>query len=320
LNLAAHKLSPALAVGASTVLKPAAQCPMTALRLVELMHEANLPPGAVNGLHVPPQVAQLMVEDERMRVLSFTGSAAVGWKLKSLAGQKQVCLELGGNAPVIVDDGVDIDSIMDRILMGSWAHGGQVCIKAQRIYVHEALFESFMESFVRETKALVCGDPTREDTVVGPLIDTRSRDRVMAWIQEAQAEGAHLHCGGESDGNVVAPTILTGVHSGMKVVAEEVFGPVTNVIPFSSYDQVLVEANRGPYGLQAGIFTRDVERAFQAFDALDYGGVMINDVPTFRVDNLPYGGSRSSGMGREGVRYAAEDFTEHKVLTFRRDV
>ena len=317
LNLVAHKLSPALAVGTTAVLKPAAQCPLTGLRLLELMHEKGVSPGWMNGLHMPPSVAQGMVEDPRLRVLSFTGSAPIGWKLKNLAGEKQVCLELGGNAPLIIDEGTSIEEIMDRILVGAWAHGGQVCIKTQRILVHESLFDEFLEAFKRATLGVACGDPLNEETLVGPLIDARTKDRVMRWIRDAEAQGAKVECGAEADGNVVQPTILTQVNHQMSVVCEEVFGPVTTVQSFRSFSEALEEANRGPYGLHAGVFTPRLDRAFEAFDALDYGGVLINDIPTFRVDNIPYGGTRSSGIGREGVRSAAQEYTEDKLMVFR---
>ncbi len=318
LNLAVHKVSPAVAVGTSMVLKPAAQAPLTALRMASLLHDAGVLPGSVNVVHCLPDVAERMVVHPGMRVLSFTGSPQVGWHLKSIAGQKQVLLELGGNAPVVIDEGVEVDSILERLLMGAWANAGQVCIKAQRIYVHRSLYEEVLHRFIEATRGVVCGDPMAEDTMVGPLIESGHRDRVLSWVKEAVSAGARLECGGEADGNVVFPTILTGVDASMRVVRDEVFGPVTTVTPFSSFDEVLQTCNQGPYGLQAGVFTSNVEKAFKAFDELDFGGVMINDVPTFRVDNFPYGGTKSSGLGREGVRYAAEDYTEPKILIFRR--
>jgi glyceraldehyde-3-phosphate dehydrogenase (NADP+) len=317
LNLIAHKLAPAVAVGAPVVLKPPPQCPLTGHVLGDMLHDAGLPPGGLSVLHCSPQIAQRMVEDERMKVLSFTGSDVVGWHLKSLAGKKQVLLELGGNAPCVVDAGVDIDSVMAPIVAGSWASAGQVCIKVQRLFVHASLYDAFLERFVRATRELACGDPLDEKTVVGPLIEKKHVERVLSWIREAVAGGARMHCGGEARGQVVLPTVLTNVKPDMKVCSEEVFGPVTVVEPFNTFDSALEMCNRGRFGLQAGIFTRQLGHALQAFRELDYGGVMINDVPTFRVDNFPYGGTRDSGLGREGVRYSMEEMTEPKVLVLR---
>jgi acyl-CoA reductase-like NAD-dependent aldehyde dehydrogenase len=320
LNLIAHKLSPAVAIGASTVLKPPPQCPLTGHVLGEILAEAGLPDGALNVLDCSPAVAQRMVEDDRMKVLSFTGSDVVGWKLKALAGRKQVLLELGGNAPCVIDEDVDLDAALGSVVGGAWANAGQVCIKVQRILVHASRYEEFLERFVRATADVKCGDPLEEDTVVGPMIEKQHVDRVLAWIAEAEKGGARRHCGGEADGNVLAPTILTGTTPEMRVCKDEVFGPVTVVEPFDTFGQALEMCNAGRFGLQAGVFTRDVGRAMQAFRELDYGGVMINDVPTFRVDNFPYGGTRDSGFGREGVRFAMEEMSEPRVLVMRAPV
>jgi len=317
LNLVAHKLAPAIAVGAPVVLKPPPQCPLTALELADVLEEAGLPAGALNVVHCPPEVAQRMVEDERLKVLSFTGSDKVGWRLKALAGKKQVLLELGGNAPCVVDEGVEPAHVLDAVLTASWAHAGQVCIKVQRLFVHAAGFDAFLAAFVERTRAVPCGDPLDERTVVGPLIERQHVDRVLSWIREAVEAGGRLHCGGEADGSVVRPAVLTDVPPTAKVVCEEVFGPVTVLEPFASFDEVLARCNATRFGLQAGVFTRDLARALQAARELDYGGVMINDVPTFRVDNFPYGGSKDSGFGREGVRYAMEEMSEPKVVVMR---
>jgi glyceraldehyde-3-phosphate dehydrogenase (NADP+) len=317
LNLIAHKLAPALAIGAPVVLKPPPQCPLSGHVLGEIMHAAGLPAGGLSVLHCSPTTAQRMVEDPRMKVLSFTGSDAVGWRLKSLSGKKQVLLELGGNAPCVVDAGVDLAAILPSIVQGAWANAGQVCIKVQRLYVHASVYDDFMERFVRATRELVCGDPLDEATVVGPLIEKKHVERVLAWIDEAQSGGAKKHCGGEARGQVVLPTVLTHVKADMKVCSEEVFGPVTVVERFENFDQALQMCNQGRFGLQAGIFTRDLSHALQAFRELDYGGVLINDVPTFRVDNFPYGGTRDSGLGREGVRFSMEEMSEPKVLILR---
>jgi acyl-CoA reductase-like NAD-dependent aldehyde dehydrogenase len=317
LNLIAHKLAPAVAVGTSVVLKPPPQCPLTGHVLADIMVEAGLPPEALSVLHCPPDVAQRMVEDERMKVLSFTGSDVVGWRLKALAGKKQVLLELGGNAPCVVDEGVDIESVLAPIVAGAWANAGQVCIKVQRIYVHRTMYPDFLRQFVAATKAVACGDPMDEATVVGPLIEPQHVARVLSWIREAADGGAKLHCGGEARGPVVLPTVLTDVTEEMRVCRDEVFGPVTVVEPFDHFDAAIAACNRSRFGLQAGVFTRDIGRAMRAYRELEYGGVIINDVPTFRVDNFPYGGSKDSGFGREGVRSAMEELTEPKVLVLR---
>jgi glyceraldehyde-3-phosphate dehydrogenase (NADP+) len=317
LNLIAHKLAPAIAVGASVVLKPPPQCPLTGYELAAILQEAGLPDGALNVLHCAPATAQLMVEDERLKVLSFTGSDVVGWKLKALAGKKQVLLELGGNAPCIVDEGVDLDAVLGPIVAGAWAHAGQVCIKVQRVYVHTLLYERFLERFLEATRALACGDPMDEATVVGPMIEPQHVERVLAWVREAVDGGATLHCGGEARGPLVLPTVLTGATPDMRVCKDEVFGPVTVVEPFERFEEALAACNASRFGLQAGIFTHDLAHALLAFRELDYGGVMINDVPTFRVDNFPYGGSKDSGFGREGVRFAMDEMSEPKVLVMR---
>lgn len=317
LNLIAHKLSPAVAIGASTVLKPPPQCPLTGFLLAEILAEAGLPAGALNVLHCSPSTAQRMVEDDRLKVLSFTGSDVVGWKLKALAGRKQVLLELGGNAPCIVDEGADLDACMTPIVMGAWAHAGQVCIKVQRVFVHRSLYDAFLERFVAESRALPCGDPMDPATVVGPMIEPVHVERVLAWVAEARAAGAELHCGGEADGNVVQPTVLTNVGHDQRVCKDEVFGPVTVVEPFDDFDAVLAACNASRFGLQAGLFTNDLGRALHAFRELDYGGVLVNDVPTFRVDNFPYGGTKDSGFGREGLRFAMDEMSEPKVLILR---
>ncbi len=317
LNLIAHKLAPACAVGTTTVLKPPPQCPLTGYRLAELMAQAGLPAAALSVLHCSPQVAQRMVEDDRIAVLSFTGSDKVGWKLKSLAGKKQVMLELGGNAPCILDRGTNLDAAMPRLMIGAWAHAGQICIKAQRVLVHVDDRDAFLARFVAETRALKVGDPLDEQTWVGPLIDEGAAQRVRAWIEEAMAAGAKRHCGGGGKGTIVEPTVLTEVAADAKVCTEEVFGPVTVVETYEDFDQALQRCNASRFGLQAGVFTADVGRALRAFEVLEYGGVMINDVPTFRVDNFPYGGTKDSGFGREGVEFAMEEMTEPKVLVMR---
>lgn len=317
LNLIVHKLAPAIAVGTTTVLKPPPQCPLTGFELAAILEEAGLPPGALNVLHCAPATAQRMVEDDRLKILSFTGSDVVGWKLKALAGRKQVLLELGGNAPCVIDEGVDLDRVIEPIVVGAWANAGQVCIKIQRVLVHESLYAEFLERFVAASAVLPAGDPSDPETVVGPLIEPQHVERVLAWVKEATDAGATLHCGGTAEGQVVRPTVLTGVPHDARVVRDEVFGPVTVVQSFARFEDAIAECNAGRFGLQAGIFTPRMDHALSAFEELDYGGVLINDIPTFRVDNFPYGGTKDSGFGREGVRFAMEEMTEPKLLVMR---
>ncbi|MBN1605567.1 MAG: aldehyde dehydrogenase family protein [Polyangiaceae bacterium] len=317
LNLVAHKLAPALAVGASVVLKPPAQSPLTAHLLSAVVDDSGAPSGAFDVVHCPPEVGQRLVEDDRLRVLSFTGSDSLGWRLKQLAPKKQVILELGGNAPCIVDDGVDLQAVLPRILESAWANGGQICIKAQRIFVHSRSYPSFLERFVADTQKLGVGDPMDEQTVVGPLIEARHVARVLEWVQQACAAGARMLCGGASVGQTVLPTVLTDTTEDSRVRALEVFGPVTVVERAASFEDALELANAGRYGLQASVFTPRLEHALLAYDRLDFGAVLINDAPSFRVDNYPYGGTRDSGFGREGVRATMEELTEPKVLVMR---
>jgi acyl-CoA reductase-like NAD-dependent aldehyde dehydrogenase len=314
LNLVAHKVSPALAVGAPTVLKPPQQSPLTAHALGQFLIEQGMPGYLLSVLHMTPDVAEKLVTDERMAVLSFTGSDSLGFRLKSIAGKKTVLLELGGNAPCVIDQGVNLDAVVPRVAEACWANAGQVCIKAQRVFVHKSLFADFVDKFVKFSERVACGDPMREDTVVGPLIEARHVTRVLDWVREAQSGGAKLLLGGHSEGQVVYPTILTNTSDSMRVCKDEVFGPVAVVESVDSFDDALAACNRSRFGLQAGIFTPDVGHALKAFRTLRYGAVLINDTPMLRVDNFPYGGMKDSGLGREGVRFAVEEFTEPKVL------
>jgi acyl-CoA reductase-like NAD-dependent aldehyde dehydrogenase len=314
INLVAHKVSPALAVGAPTVLKPAQQSPLTAHALGQWLIEQGMPGYLLSVLHMQPEVAEKLVTDERMAVLSFTGSDSLGFRLKSIAGKKSVLLELGGNAPCVIDQGVNLDAVVPRVAEACWANAGQVCIKAQRVFVHKSLFADFVDKFVKFSERVACGDPMREDTVVGPLIETRHVTRVLDWVREARSGGARLLLGGHSEGQVVYPTILTNTSESMRVCRDEVFGPVAVVESVDSFDDAISACNRSRFGLQAGVFTPDVGHALKAFRNLRYGGVLINDTPMLRVDNFPYGGMKDSGLGREGVRFAVEEFTEPKVL------
>jgi len=313
-NLVAHKLSPALALGAPSVLKPAQQSPLSAHALGQWLLEAGMPANLLSVLHMPPEVAEKLVTDERIAVLSFTGSDSLGFRLKSLAGKKTVLLELGGNAPCVIDQGVNLDAIVPRVAEGCWANAGQVCIKTQRVFVHRSLFADFVERFVNYSERIACGDPLREETVVGPLIEQKHVTRVLDWVREAKDGGARVLLGGHAEGQVVYPTILTNTSEKMRVCRDEVFGPVTVVEPVDSFEDALSACNRSRFGLQAGIFTNDVGRALSAFRSLRYGAVLINETPMLRVDNYPYGGMKDSGLGREGVRYAMEEFSEPKVL------
>jgi len=317
LNLVAHKLAPALAVGCPLVLKAAPQAPLTAHRLAELATQAGAPPDAFNVLHLLPEVAERLATDPRLPVLSFTGSDSVGWHLESVARKKHVLLELGGNAPCLIDETVDLETLLPRVVDASFANAGQVCIKAQRLFVVRARFREFLERFVALTRALVVGDPLDERTVVGPLIEPRHVTRVLSWVEEATRGGAQLLTGGTAHGNVVAPTVLTGTLPEQRVCRDEIFGPVTVVEAVDDFAAGLAACNASRFGIQASVFTRDLGRALAAFRELEFPGVLINDAPSFRVDNIPYGGVRDSGMGREGVRFAIEEYTEPKLLSLR---
>lgn len=320
LNLVAHKVAPALAAGCPVVLKPAPQAPLTSFRLAEIVAAAGAAPGALAVLHMPVPLAQRMAEDPRFALLTFTGSGKVGWALKAAAGHKRVTLELGGNAPAIVHGDADLAHAVERCVLGAFASAGQVCIKLQRLFVHRPLFAEFRERFVAAARALPTGDPMDEATVIGPLIDGAAADRVMAWIDEARASGAKVLCGGTREGAVVAATVIepgdvdVNAFDSLKVSCEEVFGPVVTLEPYDDFDDALARANAGQFGLQAAVFTKDLYRARRAAEALDYGGVIVNESPMFRTDNFPYGGTRASGHGREGVKHAMDDMLETKML------
>jgi acyl-CoA reductase-like NAD-dependent aldehyde dehydrogenase len=317
LNLVAHKLAPALAVGAPLVLKAAPQAPLTAHRLAQLVVDAGAPPHAFDVLHLTPEVAESLATDPRLPVLSFTGSDSVGWHLERVARRKQVVLELGGNAPCLVDETADIDALLPALVEASFASAGQVCIKAQRIFVVQSRYEELLGRFVELTLALPVGDPLREDTVVGPMIDDRQRARVVSWIEEARRAGARVHCGGTAVGNLLMPTVLSGTTPELRVCKDEIFGPVTVLEPVADFEAGLRACNASRFGIQASVFTRELSRALLAFRELEFPGVLVNDAPNFRVDNVPYGGVRDSGRGREGVRFAIEELTETKLLSLR---
>jgi acyl-CoA reductase-like NAD-dependent aldehyde dehydrogenase len=318
LNLAAHKIAPALAVGCPFVMKPASRTPLGAIIIGEVLAETDLPPGAFSILPAHREGADLFTTDDRLKLLSFTGSPDVGWDLKSRAGKKKVVLELGGNAAVIIDKDADLDDAADRTVFGAFYQSGQSCIGVQRIIVHDAVYDAFKAKLVERTSKLVAGNPADEATFVGPMIDVKEAARLDGWIREATAAGAKLLCGGKRDGAMLEATLLENVPRSAKLNTEEAFGPVAFFSRFSDFDAALAEVNDSKFGLQAGIFTRDLFKMLKAWDVLEVGGVVINDVPSYRVDNMPYGGVKDSGLGREGVRFAMEDMTEIRNLVIRR--
>ena len=314
LNLVAHKVAPALAAGNSILIKPAPQTPLTALLLGDILLEAGAPPGGLNVLPCDNTVAEQLVVDPRFKLLSFTGSAPVGWMLKAKCGKKKVVLELGGNAAVIIEPDADLEYAAQRCVAGGFTYAGQTCISVQRIFVHESVAAAFTENLVARVQGLATGDPGDERTVVGPLIDAGAAQRIEGWIGEAVAQGARLLSGGPRVGSVVRPTVLSQVTATMKVSCQEVFGPLVTITPYREFEAALKAVNESDYGLQAGIFTNHIGRIFQAFEQLEVGGVLANEIPTFRADHMPYGGIKDSGIGREGLRYAIEDMTEPKLL------
>jgi acyl-CoA reductase-like NAD-dependent aldehyde dehydrogenase len=318
LNLAAHKIAPAIAVGCPFVMKPASRTPLGALIIGEVLAETDLPKGAFSILPAHREGADLFTTDERLKLLSFTGSPAVGWDLKAKAGKKKVVLELGGNAAVIVDRDSDLDDSADRIIFGAFYQSGQSCIGVQRIIIHADIYDELKKRLVSKTKALVAGNPHDRETFIGPMIDVGEAQRLDDWIREAVEGGATLLCGGTREGAMLEATLLEGVHRSARLYREEAFGPVAILSSFADFDSALEEVNDSRFGLQAGLFTRDLFKAFDAWDRLEVGGVVVNDVPSYRVDNMPYGGVKDSGLGREGIRFAMEDMTEIRNLVIRR--
>ena len=317
LNLAAHKVAPAIAAGCPFVLKPASLTPIGAIIIGEVLAETNLPEGAFSILPCRRDGAALFTEDDRLKLLSFTGSPDVGWALKAKAGKKPVVLELGGNAACVVDHDSDIEDAVSRIVFGAFYQSGQSCIGVQRIYVHENIYAEFKEKMVAATKALKMGDPKDPETFIGPMISVNEATRLDNWVQEAVAGGADLLCGGKRDGAMLEATLLEGVGTNQNIRDEEAFGPVAILDSFNDFNAVLKDINTSKFGLQAGIFTRDLYKAQKAWDTLEVGGVVIGDVPSWRVDHMPYGGVKDSGIGREGIRYAIEDMTELRLMVIR---
>ncbi|MEP3477752.1 MAG: aldehyde dehydrogenase family protein [Fuerstiella sp.] len=317
LNLAAHKVAPAIAVGCPFVLKPASRTPIGALIIGEVLAETDLPEGAFSILPCSRDGADLFTTDERLKLLSFTGSPAVGWDLKARCGKKKVVLELGGNAACIVDHDADLDDAVQRVVFGAFYQSGQSCIGVQRIIIHASIYDDFRDRLVAATKNLVSGNPQDESTFIGPMISEKEAVRLDGWIQSAAAAGGKILCGGNRTGAMLQATLLEDVPTDQSLCTEEAFGPVAVLSRFSDFSKALAEVNDSAFGLQAGIFTRDLFKMNEAWDTLDVGGVVIGDVPSWRVDNMPYGGVKESGLGREGIRFAMEDMTEIRNLVIR---
>ncbi len=317
LNLTAHKIAPAIAAGCPFVLKPASLTPVSALLIGEVLAETDLPAGAFSILPCARDGADLFTTDERFKLLSFTGSPDVGWALKEKAGKKKVVLELGGNAACVIDEGTDLEDALPRLITGAFYQSGQSCISVQRILVHRSLAETFEQKFLEATRALKSGDPAEEETFIGPMISEKEAKRLAGWIDAAVGSGGTLLCGGQREGALLQATVLKNVPKDAKLYREEAFGPVALIEPFDDFDAALETVNDSRFGIHAGIFTPRIDHALRAWDELEVGGVLINEIPSWRVDNLPYGGVKDSGLGREGVRYAIEDMTEMRSLVFR---
>jgi glyceraldehyde-3-phosphate dehydrogenase (NADP+) len=320
LNLVLHKVAPALASGNTIIIKPSSQTPITSLMLAEIALEAELPPGVLNVVPASGGQVQPLVEDPGIKMISFTGSAETGWKLKSYSWKKKITLELGGNAAAIVAEDANLDFAVPRLALGAMAHAGQVCISVQRIYIHESIFNKFKTEFIKEIQNHVpVGDPMDENTVVGPIIDRKSLERIESWVSESVHQGAKILIGGKSSPPFYLPTVLTHTNPTMKVWKDEVFAPVVLIEPYSDIDEAIQLVNQSVYGLQAAIFTNTLEYVWKAYEEIEAGGVIVNDYPTFRIDPMPYGGVKESGFGREGLRYAMEEMTEIKLMVMRKN-
>lgn len=318
LNLVAHKVAPAIASGNTLVLKPASTTPIAAVKLCQILHEAGMPAGTINlVVGGGGTVGEWLITDERVDKITFTGSPEIGRHILAVAGIKKVTLELGNNSPVVVAPDADLDFVAKRCAVGAFYNSGQVCISVQRIYSQKQVFEPFSEKFVKATEAMVVGDPLDERVDVGPMIDSKEVDRIESWVKEAQDTGASILTGGKREGTVYYPTVLSNVDADMKVVAEETFGPVASVISSDDFESALSQANASKFGLQVGVFTRDIDRMLRAVKRLNFGGVIVNDTPNFRADHMPYGGNRQSGLGREGVKFAMEDMTNIQLVAIR---
>ncbi len=314
LNLAAHKLAPAIATGNPIVLKPPSKDPLTMLTVAEIVEAAGVPAGAVSILPMTRELGDRMVADPRFKLLTFTGSPSVGWRMKERAGKKRVVLELGGNAGVIVDKTADLDWAVKRSLVGAFAYAGQVCISVQRAFIHEDVWDAFMEKFIQGARALKVGDPLDPTTDVGPMVDATAAGRTQRWVDEAVALGGKVLLGGKADGTFFPPTVLTDVPTTAQVCSNEAFAPLMVAFPFRDLNDAIARVNDSMFGLQTGVFTNDLAGAWRAFGELEVGGVIVNDVPTYRIDHMPYGGVKDSGLGREGLRYAMDDMTEIRIM------
>lgn len=314
LNLGAHKVAPALAAGNTIVLKPPSKDPLTMLTVAEIIAESGAVEGSVSILPMTRELGDRLVADDRFKLLTFTGSPSVGWRMKQRAGKKKVVLELGGNAGVIVDRTADMEWAVRRILVGAYSYAGQVCISVQRLFVHEAIWDEFLTRFVAGAEGLRVGDPLDPATDVGPMVDDEAAARTQRWVEEAVAMGGKVLTGGKADSRYVAPTVLVDTPVEAQICSNEAFAPVVVAFPFSDFRAAVAGVNESFYGLQTGIFTNDLEHAWEAFEELVVGGVIVNDVPTYRVDHMPYGGVKDSGLGREGLRYAIEDMTEIRIM------
>ena len=314
LNLAAHKVAPAIASGNPIVLKPPSKDPLTMLTVAEIIEEAGAPAGSVSVLPMSRELGDRMVSDERFKLLTFTGSPSGGWRMKDRAGKKKVVLELGGNAGVIVDKTADLDWAVKRILVGAFTYAGQVCISVQRMFVHEDIWDSLMDRFAEGARGIKLGDPLDPQTDMGPMVDAAAAARTQRWVDEAVAMGGKVLLGGKADGSFFPPTILTDVPVEAQVCSNEAFAPLVVAFPFRDFGDAIRQVNDSMFGLQTGVFTNDLANAWQGFSELEVGGVMINDVPTYRIDHMPYGGVKDSGLGREGLRWAIEDMTEIRIM------
>jgi len=314
LNLAAHKLAPAIAAGNTIVLKPPSKDPLTMLTVAEIVERAGVPEGAVSILPMTRALGDRMVADERFKLLTFTGSPSVGWRMKERAGKKKVVLELGGNAGVIVDQSADLDWAVKRTLVGAFAYAGQVCISVQRMFIHRARYDEFIERLVDGARALKLGDPLDPETHLGPMVDAQAAQRTERWVVEAEELGGRVLLGGRADGSFFPPTVLVDTPREAQVCSNEAFAPLVVAFPFDHFDDAIRQVNDSFYGLQTGVFTNDLRHSWRAFNELEVGGVIVNDIPTYRIDHMPYGGVKDSGMGREGLRWAMDDMTELRIM------
>jgi glyceraldehyde-3-phosphate dehydrogenase (NADP+) len=314
LNLAAHKLAPAIASGNTIVLKPPSKDPLTMLTVAEIVEKSGAPEGSVSILPMTRELGDRMVADERFKLLTFTGSPSVGWRMKERAGKKRVVLELGGNAGVIVDETADLDWAVRRTLVGAFTYAGQVCISVQRMFIHRSVFDEFIERLIEGTKGLVVGDPLDPETQLGPMVDDQQAQRTERWVREAEEMGGRVLLGGRAEGSFFPPTVLVDTPAEAQVCSNEAFAPLVVAFPFDDFGDAIRQVNDSFYGLQTGVFTNDLSRSWRAFNELEVGGVIVNDIPTYRIDHMPYGGVKDSGLGREGLRWAIEDMTEIRLM------